>query len=119
MTEYSAEDLAAEARYMEEEARAERCHGWPDPVPLPEGLSRVESFEPELLPDAIAPWVMDIAERMQCPPDYIATAALVGLGAVLGRKVGIRPQQQTDWFEVPNRWGCIVGPSRLDEIASD
>jgi hypothetical protein len=72
---YTDDEIAAEARHMEEEARAESCHGWPDAVPLPEGLSRVESFEPELLPDAIAPWVMDIAERMQCPPDYIATAA--------------------------------------------
>jgi len=88
---------------------ASNFENWPEPVPLPEGLSRVDSFEPELLPEAIAPWVMDIADRMQCPPDYIAVSALVGLGAVLGRKVGIRPQRQTDWFEVPNLWGCIVG----------
>jgi hypothetical protein len=54
-----------------------------------------------LLPAKIAPWVCDISERMQCPPDYIAAAALSGLGAVLGRKIGVAPEQQTDWFEVP------------------
>jgi putative DNA primase/helicase len=46
---------------------------------------------------------------MQCPPDYIAAAALSGLGAVLGRKIGVAPEQQTDWFEVANNWCCIVG----------
>ena len=28
---------------------------------------------------------------------------------VLGRKIGVRPQRRTDWIEVPNLWGCIVG----------
>ena len=61
------------------------------------------------LPEALAPWVADIAERMQCPPDFVAVPAMVALGAVLGRKIGIRPQRRTDWTEVPNLWGCIVG----------
>jgi putative DNA primase/helicase len=46
---------------------------------------------------------------MQCPPDFVAVPAIVALGAVLGRKIGIRPQRKTDWIEVPNLWGCIVG----------
>jgi putative DNA primase/helicase len=52
---------------------------------------------------------MDIAERMQCPPDFVAIPAVVALGTVIGRKIGIRPQRNTDWLEVPNQWGCIVG----------
>ena len=82
---------------------------WPEPVSLPEGLSPVAPFDPALLPDAIRPWVCDISERMQCPTDYVAVAALVALGSVLGRKVAIRPQQKNDWSEVSNLWGCIVG----------
>jgi Protein of unknown function (DUF3987) len=66
-------------------------------------------LDPALLPAAIGPWVCDISERMQCPPDYVGVAALVALGSVLGRKVGIRPQRKTDWFEVANLWGCVVG----------
>jgi hypothetical protein len=109
--EFSAEESERFRRMGEAAAKARRADfdNWPEPVPLPVGLSRVEAFEPELVPDAIARWVCDISERMQCPPDYVAAGAMVALGAVLGRKIGIRPQQQTDWFEVPNLWGCIVG----------
>jgi hypothetical protein len=82
---------------------------WLDPKPLPSNLPTVAAFEPELVPVALRDWVMDIAERMQCPADYIAVSAMVAAGAVVGRKVGIRPQQHTDWVEVPNLWGCVVG----------
>jgi hypothetical protein len=82
---------------------------WTNPRPLPDGLAPVMAFDLRLLPTSIAPWVDDIAERMQCPPDFVAVPAMVALGAVLGRKVGIRPRSRTDWIEVANQWGCIVG----------
>jgi putative DNA primase/helicase len=82
---------------------------WPEPLSLPEGLSPVENFDLEFIPPAIGPWVADISERMQCPPEYIAVSAMVGLGSVLGRKIAIRPQRKTDWLEVANLWGCVVG----------
>ena len=82
---------------------------WPEPKALPCGLPPVAPFEGDLVPAALRPWIMDIAERMQCPADYIAVAAMVAAGAVVGRKIGIRPQEHTDWIEVPNLWGCIVG----------
>jgi putative DNA primase/helicase len=95
----------------EYEVRQKRApsNEWPEPIPLPKGLSPVEAFDTKLLPATIAPWVCDVSERMQCPPDYVGAAALVALGSVLGRKVGIRPQRKTDWFEVANLWGLIVG----------
>ncbi|MEK8092277.1 YfjI family protein [Methylocystis sp. IM3] len=46
---------------------------------------------------------------MQCPPDFVGIPAVVSLGAALGRKIAIRPQRSTDWTEVPNFWGCIIG----------
>jgi len=82
---------------------------WPEPKPLPNGLAPVEAFNSEFLPDALAPWVGDIAKRLQCPPDYVGVAALTSLGAVIGRRVGIRPQAKTDWTEIPNLWGCFIG----------
>jgi Protein of unknown function (DUF3987) len=82
---------------------------WPEPKPLPIGLSPVEPFDLALLPTTIAPWVADICERIQCPPDYVGVPAMVALGAVLGRRIGVRPQRHTDRLEVPNVWGCIVG----------
>ena len=46
------------------------------------------------LPESVAPWIADIAERMQCPPDFVAVPAMVALGAVIGRKIGVRPQRR-------------------------
>ena len=88
---------------------AEQTADWPEPKPLPSGLAPVESFSSDFLPDALAPWVDDIANRLQCPPDYVAVAALTSLGAVIGRRIGIKPQAKTDWVEIPNLWGCFIG----------
>jgi hypothetical protein len=85
------------------------CKTTPEPQPLPDSLPPVAAFDPAMLPDALRPWVADIAERIGCPPDFVAVPAMVALGSVLGRKVAIRPQQQTDWAETPNLWGLIVG----------
>jgi putative DNA primase/helicase len=91
---------------------------WPEPEDLPEGLPPVEAFDPTLLPAALRPWIVDIAERMQCPPDYPAAAAVVCLAAVVGRQVGIRPKARDDWTVVPNLWGGVIGrPSLLKSPA--
>jgi Protein of unknown function (DUF3987) len=82
---------------------------WGSPIELPNGLKPVAPFDHEFMPREIAPWVRDISDRMQCPPDFVGVSAVTALGAALGRKLGIRPQQQTDWLEVSNFWGCIVG----------
>jgi hypothetical protein len=40
------------------------CEFFSAPQPLPDPLPRVEPFEPKLLPEALRPWIFDIAERM-------------------------------------------------------
>jgi hypothetical protein len=80
-------------------AAAQAAENWPEPKPLPDGLLPVAPFDYAFLPDTIAPWVADISERMQCPPDFVGVAAMVALGSVLGRKVAVRPQRKTDWIE--------------------
>jgi putative DNA primase/helicase len=82
---------------------------WPNPVPLPTTRNAVAELDPALLPDALRPWLVDIAQRMQCPLDFPAIGAMVGLSAVVGRRIGIRPTARTDWVEVPNLWGAIIG----------
>lgn len=82
---------------------------WPEPRPLPCALPSVHAFDRSLLPESLRPWVEDIAERIQCPIDFPAVGAMVGLAAVVGRKVGIRPKQQDDWLVTPNLWGAIIG----------
>ena len=80
-----------------------------EPIPLPDELPPVQSFDYDLIPDNLRPWIKDISDRMQCPPDFVAVAALGAIAAVLGRKVGIRPQARTDWTVVPNLWIMVVG----------
>jgi hypothetical protein len=82
---------------------------WSVPKDIPTKLAKVADFSLEFLPPSIGPWVGDISERLQCPPDYVAVTALTALGALIGRRIGIKPQQRTDWLEVPNVWGCFVG----------
>jgi putative DNA primase/helicase len=82
---------------------------WPDPLPIPDALPAVRAFDYSLLPDSLRPWIEDIAERVQCPPDFPAVGAMISLSAVVGRKIGIRPKRRDDWLEVPNLWGAIVG----------
>lgn len=82
---------------------------WPEPAPLPDGLPPVASFDFKLLPGTLRPWAQDICERIQCPPDFVAVGIIAALGAIIGRKVGIRPQFRTDWTVTANQWGMIVG----------
>ena len=79
------------------------------PIPLPDELSPVKPFDFDLLPSSLMPWAKDICDRMQCPPDFVAAGIMTTLSAVIGRKIGIRPQAKTDWAETPNLWAMIVG----------
>ncbi|MGZ6389580.1 MAG: phage NrS-1 polymerase family protein [Ktedonobacterales bacterium] len=81
-----------------------------DPAPLPDGMPSVARFDLALLPDALRPWIGDIAERMQVPIDYPAVAAMVARAALVGRQIAIYPKRRDDWLVVPNLWGAIVGP---------
>lgn len=83
---------------------------WPDPEPLPDARPPVLAFDDALLPDMLKPWILDIAERMQCPPDYPAACVMVAAGSLVGRRLGLRPKARDDWLVVPNLWGAIVGP---------
>ena len=83
---------------------------WPDPQPLPEELPSVAPIKFDLLPSSLRPWIEDIAERIQCPPDYPAVAAMIALAGIVGRKVAIRPKKHDDWLVVPNLWGAAIGP---------
>ncbi len=86
---------------------------WGDPQPLPEDLPAVPPFDYQCLPETLRPHIMDIAERMQCPPDFPAVGMMIALGSVLGRKIGIKPKRRDDWLEIANLWGCIIADPGL------
>lgn len=84
--------------------------GWPDPKPIQAALHPVPAFDAEtLLPEALRGWIMDEADRMPCPPDFVAAGALVALGAIIGARCAIKPKSRDPWLIVPNLWGGIVG----------
>jgi len=82
---------------------------WPEPQPVPQGRPPVPPFSLALLPAAFAPWVADIADRVQCPPDFVAVGVMVAAAGVIGRQIAIRPKRQDDWAVVPTLWGLAVG----------
>ena len=45
---------------------------------------------------------------------------MAGLGSIIGRRLGIRPQARTDWTVTPNQWALVVGrPGVLKSPAMD
>lgn len=59
---------------------------------VPEGLAPVAPFDYALLSDRLRPWVQDVADRMQCPPDFVAVPVVAAAGNLIGRRCAIRPQ---------------------------
>jgi hypothetical protein len=83
---------------------------WPAPKPIIAELKPLPAFDADtLLPAALRLWIMDEAERMPCPPEFIAAAALVALGSIIGARCAIKPKARDSWLIVPNLWGGIVG----------
>jgi hypothetical protein len=80
------------------------------PQKLPPALRPVPALDENHLPDAIKDAVIDLADRLQCPPDYLAVAMLSAAGSVVGNTVGIFPYSNDESWEVyPALWGGIVG----------
>ncbi|MBX9621344.1 MAG: DUF3987 domain-containing protein [Alphaproteobacteria bacterium] len=94
---------------------------WPEPTPLnaiKNDLAPVIPLPPELIPEPYQPWLVDIAERMQCPLDYVAVGSLVVTASLIGAGCGIRPKALDSWTVIPNLWGGIIGaPSTMKSPA--
>lgn len=82
---------------------------WRAPEPLPDDLLPVPALPLEVLPETLAPWLSDIADRMQCPLEFPAVTSVVALAATIGSRLAVRPKRRDDWMVVPNLWGGIVG----------
>ena len=83
---------------------------WPTPLEIKTELPPAPAFNAkELLPDTLANFVLDEADRMPCAPDYIAAALVVCLGSVIGARCGLKPKRRDDWVVIPNLFGGVVG----------
>jgi hypothetical protein len=65
---------------------------WPQPEPLGEVLPPVLPFDEWLLPTALRPLVVDVAERMQVPLDFPAAALMLCLAGAVNRRALVQPK---------------------------
>jgi len=81
---------------------------------LPPIRPEAPELPPNLLPRRLRPWIVDIGERMQVAPEFVAVPTLTALSAVVGQRIGIHPKAHDDWVVVPNLWGGILArPGKL------
>jgi hypothetical protein len=119
VSEADLRDLLNEARKKRVRADAPKMLVWGEALPIEAPLLPVPAFDAEvLLPPALKDWVLDVANRMPCAVEYVAAAALVGVGTVIGARCAIKPKRCDDWAVVPNVWGGIVGPPSTKKTPS-
>lgn len=83
---------------------------WGEPKPINADLPEPPAFEPDLLlPKPLADFVLDEADRMPAPPDYVAAALICAMGATIGSRCALKPKRRDDWIVTPNFWGGVVG----------
>lgn len=83
---------------------------WPEPEPLAPTLPRVHAFDACLLPEAMRPWTIDVAERMSVPAEMVAVPEIGALATVIAGRCAVQPKQYDDgWLVIPNLWGLVIG----------
>lgn len=112
--ELTAEDREFLLQLNNEEPESESEIQWPEPEEIKPSLLPVEKLDPGIIPGPLREWLTDIAYRMQCPVEFVAVAAIVAAGALIGAGCGIRPKEKDDWQVIPNLWGGVIArPSML------
>ena len=82
---------------------------WEEPQPLPDKLLPVEPFHEAMLPASLRGWVMDTAERADCPPDFTAAGAVSALSSLLSGRLHVQPKLHDDFSIAPNFWTVAIG----------
>ena len=59
-------------------------------------LPAVPNLEEDMLPSELKPWLKDISARMSVPLDFAGSAGLSMLGALIGRKIVIKPEKNSN-----------------------
>ena len=87
---------------------------WPEPQPLVNELKPVLPLDVEILPQVMRDLVTDSAERMQCPPDFLAAGMIVASSSIIARNIVVQPKKHdVGWLVYLNLWGVIIGKPSL------
>jgi len=83
---------------------------WRMPIPIIENDTSLSEITPDMLPQNISEWIIDIAERMQIYPTFPSVGLISFASSIIARRVAIYPKKfDTEWQVIPNVWGGIVG----------
>ena len=82
---------------------------WKPPEDLSRPLPPAPEFPSECLPDSFRNYVLDVANRYQCPADMVAIPLMISTAGLIGAKVAIRPKQNDNWSERCCLWGTVIG----------
>ncbi len=83
---------------------------WGEPGIIEPELQPVPAFDPAvLLPEPLRDWMVDEADRMPVPIEFVAATGIAALGSVVGTRCAILPKRRDLWTIVPNTWCAIVG----------
>jgi hypothetical protein len=95
--------------------RAQRLNGgtdapttWPSLIDITAPGERVPPFPTDLLPAPFSTFVLDVADRLQVPADFVAIPLLVTAATMLGREVWLAPKLRDDWKERACLWGAAI-----------
>jgi putative DNA primase/helicase len=89
---------------------ASASSAWPEPSPLKQELLPVEPFTPDLLPDSIRPFAVDLAKRLETPLDLPGVMAMLTVSGATNRRAFIRPKVNDDGYRIiPNLFGGVIG----------
>jgi putative DNA primase/helicase len=80
-----------------------------DPLPIEATLAPVPKLDPVMIPEPFRVWLTDAADRPSLAVEYPMSAAIVSVGAVLGRRLVVKPKRFDNWYVVPNVWGGACG----------
>lgn len=106
------DDLLSDIRQLTRTVTA-RVKSLPD-----DDRAAVQAFDPDLLPESVRGFMVDTADRMQAPIDFLAVTAMVAAGGLVGRKILMKPKQLDNWAIAPNLWAACVGrPSAMKSPA--
>jgi hypothetical protein len=84
---------------------------WEDPEPLEREVPPAPEFPMDVLPEDVRAYVLDHVERLQCPPDMVAMAAIVELAGLIGKEATIRPKDlDSEWSERACIWNVLISP---------
>src|SRR5262249_43666262 len=66
------------------------------------------AFPVDFLPEAFRLFSLDVADRMQCPVDFMAIPLFIAAATMIGRHFRMAPKAEDNWSERPCLWGAIV-----------